>query len=177
MTQAYATGADFDGEPVGMARLTGPTHVELGTEMMIDWMPDIYTTRVSKPNDWIGLYRKGTCDDDSDINKDDVIHKCWLAWRWIQPGLASGRVSFTQEDYREGGEFEVRYFYGDSTGGQGYRCVTLGGVQGTYKRCLLSARATSATITVVAGSGDSAAAATPGLNEHYCDGGDGLCTW
>lgn len=161
------------------------------------------------------LWQVGECDDDSDLNLDSVVHKCWKAWRYVfdYPGQPSGQVltpppqppvctgflnawlsvmlrlclsglrlclrqvSFQIADYKAAGDYELRYFYGDSSGGQGYSCVTLGNVGETYKHCLLRARATSSVVSVViTGRGDMAQS-MPGLQEHYCDGGDGLCTW
>jgi len=176
MMRAYQTPSDFDDMP-GMARLTVPHSVEHGSNLVVQYVPDVYTTRATKPLDWIGLYRAGECDDDSQPNRDAVIHKCWLAWRSVQPGQHSGEVSFTVEDYKDAGKFEVRYFYGDSNGGQGYRCVLLGNVGQVYKHCLLRARATSDAVTVMMTGTSEAARAMPGLQEHYCDGANGLCTW
>jgi len=178
VTKTYLTQQDFE-DRLGMGRFTVPRFVELGTDMGVEWVSDIYTERVSQPGDWIGLYRAGECDDDSDVNFDSIIHKCWLAWQDVLPGGdRTGRVTFPVGDYKNAGDYELRYFYGDSNGGQGYTCLTLGNVGETYKHCLLRARATSDVVSVViSGSGDMARAGMPGLQEHYCDGADGLCTW
>lgn len=113
------------------------------------------------------------------MNFDSVIHMCWVAWQEALPGgERTGSVSFPVGDYKNAGDYELRYFYGDSNGGQGYTCLTLGNVGETYKHCLLRARATSEVVSVViTGSGETARAGLPGLHEHYCDGADGLCTW
>jgi len=179
--QVYQTPNDFETFDLpGVARLSVDRHVEHGTDMVVLWEADTYGLgRISTPDDWIGLYRVGECDDDSDLNLDNVIHKCWLAWRYVYqvPGFPTGQVSFTIDDYKAAGDYELRYFYGDSSGGQGYECVTLGDVGQTYKRCLLRARGTSSAVSVVLTGRSTFAQSVPGLQEHYCDGADGLCTW
>ena len=73
---------------------------------------------------------------------------------------------------------QVRYFYGDSSGGQGYQCISLGGVVEKHEVCYLRARAVSAIITVQVGDIQSEHQTVPGLVEHSCDPRSGmLCTW
>ena len=74
--------------------------------------------------------------------------------------------------YKSAGEYEIRYFYGDSTDGQGYRCITLGGTGATYKQCVLRARGVSGAIHVKQ---VPALTNTPGLVEKYCDGNQKVC--
>merc|ERR1719502_1538242 len=156
-------------------------NVEAGVEQQVSRaynVPDVFTaTRVSHKFDWIGLYYKGTCDDDSDFNHDSTIHQCYLAWKYVDEGLKTGQVSFPVQKYKLARDFEVRYFYGNSNGGHGYNCVTMGGVPDTYTRCTLRARATSNTVHVTQSGSSQASQALPGLNEHKCDGNQGLCTW
>jgi len=174
--KVYSTVNDFE-DPPGMGRLRVPPQVELGTNIDVEFTSDVYSARVTKDFDWIGLYRVGECDDDSDLNKDSVLHKCWLAWEYVPEGESTGLLAFSIQDYKIAGTYEARYFYGDSNGGQGYRCITLGNVGETYKHCLLRARATSNQVTVGTIGGTEASQSLPGLREHFCDAGNGLCTW
>merc|ERR1711907_316754 len=107
-------------------RLEVQSAVAVGADIVVTWHPDIYSDRVSHQYDWVGLYRKGDCaaEESSQLH---LLHKCYLAWKYTPAGLAYGETRFTWSQYQSTGEFEVRYFYGDTTDGQGFRCVTLGG--------------------------------------------------
>jgi len=92
--------------------------------------------------DWIGLYRKGSCEATgagpdyalshgySDplggtpthlrpLSGDDLNlherHKCFLHWQYIPYDEPSGRVIFDYNYIKDAGEYDVRYFYGAST--------------------------------------------------------------
>jgi hypothetical protein len=177
MSAVYNDPDDFTGSP-GMARVAVSQYVEMGAPIVVTWDADVYTaTRLSHKFDWIGLYYAGTCDDDSDANHDSVIHQCYVAWKYVDQGIKTGQLSFPVQDYKLARDFEVRYFYGNSNGGHGYSCVQMGGATDTYKRCTLRARATSSTAHVTQSGSSQASQTLPGLNEHKCDGNQGLCTW
>jgi len=108
--------------------------------------------------DWVGLYRAGTCK-----NQDNIIgqHQCHLAYRTIPRPTQdvrswSGEICFNLDEYREAGNYDIRYFYGgdpvidyncsspeyagteygcSSThfhwDGQGYICNTNAGISGS----------------------------------------------
>jgi hypothetical protein len=177
VTQSYATTADFVSEPRGVPRLEVNTAVSTGAEIVVRWFPDVYSNRVSHKYDWVGLYKKGDCAnaDADDRKRLTRIHKCYLAWQYTAAGLTHGENRFKFASYKTAGQFEVRYFYGDSTDGQGYRCVTLGGSGNTYKQCILRARQTSAVINVGSTGTATSMSSVPGLFEKYCDGSKTLC--
>jgi len=172
--KSYATAADFVNEPKGLPRLEVPSSVSVGSDIVVRWFPDIYSERVSHKYDWVGLYKKGECSEE-DGTPHHLLHKCHLAWKYTPGGFASGETRFTLAHYKGTGVYETRYFYGDSTDGQGYRCVTLGGITDTYKHCILSARQVSSSVTI----GDTGTVAgmssVPGLLEKVCDGSKKVC--
>merc|ERR1711871_762786 len=170
--QAYVTPVDFEDaggfdERTGRARIDAPRQVELGTDFVAQWVADVYSeSRVSHQQDWVGLYRAGECDDESDLNHDSVIHECYVAYKYVDvlgEGHRTGEVRFKVQDYKNAGQYELRYFFGDSNGGQGYTCVTLGNVGATYKHCILRARATSSIVNIVTSGTSEAASGLPGL--------------
>lgn len=61
-------------------------------------------------NDWIGLFHRGQCVDV--LNSQDK-HQCAVAWVYIPTFKASGQVTFQAEEYKNAGDYEARYFYGD----------------------------------------------------------------
>lgn len=174
LLKAYATTADFVSESKGQPRLEAIAAVALGADIVVKWHPDIYSHRLSHKADWIGLYKKGACTSE-DTTQLHLLHKCYIAWAYLPEGLEHGETKFTWKQYKTTGEYEARYFYGDSTDGQGLRCVTLGDTAETYTQCVLSARQISNTITV----GDTGTAASmtnvPGLLEKFCDGSKTVC--
>jgi hypothetical protein len=173
-TQAYTTVADFVSDPQGLPRLEASRMVTLGNNIVVTWYPDIYSDRTSHKYDWVGLYRKGDCDTNSGVSQG-LLHKCYLAWKLTGEGLSSGQVTFNWAQYQVVGEYEARYFYGDSTDGQGYRCVTLTGILDVTVTCVLRARQTSDTITVGNTLAASSLASVPGLVEKVCDGSKNVC--
>jgi len=82
-------------------------------------------------NDWIGLFVKGECDSTTAYNNQDR-HKCFKHWAYVPQGSSSGTISFQADQYKNAGDFEARYFYGDDPTipgtyawmGQGYVCNT-----------------------------------------------------
>jgi len=172
--KSYATVADFAGPAQGLPRLVVPQAVATGAEIAVTWYPDVYSERRSHKYDWVGLFRKGECSDEA-TTLSNRLHKCYLAWKYTTPNLLTGVSSFAWSTYKIAGEYEVRYFYGDSTDGQGYRCITLDGTSDTYKQCVLSARQTSSVIHVGDTGTVSSMSSVPGLVEKVCDGSKTLC--
>lgn len=172
--KSYATAADFAGPAKGVPRLEVPAAVSPGTDIVVTWYPDIYSDRLSHANDWLGLFRKGDCADET-TTQSNRLHKCYLGWKYTPKGLNRGETRFAFEHYKQHGDYEVRYFYGDSTDGQGYRCITLGGISDTFRQCVLSARQTSSVITVSPTGTASSMTGVPGLIEKACDGSKRTC--
>merc|ERR1712023_600413 len=83
-------------------------------------------------------------------SKHNFIHKCYLDKVDLTDEVESGVARFSVQKYRSVGDFEMRYFLGDSRNGQGYECRALReGVPDVYLHCVLRAAAISETITVV----------------------------
>lgn len=141
--------------------------VTFGHDIVVGWHANNKLSgRISKSHDWIGLYRRGDCEQ-TDYFADRVKgtsdrellgatkqptsqNQCFIAAIALPSGKQEGEVRFTNSQYKnQAGEYEVRYFFGDSTGGAGYVCR---GMQelgvGTYRICALEAKATSAVFQV-----------------------------
>lgn len=79
--------------------------------------------------DWIGLFKKGECANS--VNTQDK-NKCYVHWEYVPPGAKTGTVVFEAHHYKDAGEYEARYFYGDDPTipgtfdwlGQGFVCNT-----------------------------------------------------
>jgi hypothetical protein len=176
-TQSYSTRADFVNEPTGIPQLEVSQAVSVGADVVVKWIPDIHSDRVSHKFDWVGLYKKGDCASTSLDSPEArlLLHKCFVAWQYTAAGKRSGENRFSWASYKIAGAYEVRYFYGDSTDGQGYRCVTLGGTGDTYKQCILRARQSSATINIGNTGTTTSMSSVPGLLEKFCDGSKQVC--
>ena len=103
--------------------------------------------------DWIGLYKAGSCSQNGNMRTTDKDqNSCYLAYELVadtrRTGQSSGTVTFKFADVRwPAGDYEVRYFLGDSQQGNGVVCRDLGtGVGSTY--CALEAAASSVTFSV-----------------------------
>jgi len=170
-TQSYSTAADFVVD-AGTPRLElASSVVSLGEDVVVRWQPDVYSDRLSHERDWVGLFVKGDCANE-ETTAHNRLHKCYLASYYTTPGQSHGETRFSHSQYKEAGEYEVRYFYGDSTDGHGYRCVTLGGTGSTYTQCVLHAQSISAPIHIKQ---VAVLTNTPGLVEKYCDGNKKVC--
>jgi hypothetical protein len=125
--------------------LVVPDSVHLGVDIVVIWnSTDGQYTRDSVPGSWLGLYRKGECNDAS-----EWAHKCYLVAHELPSGETGGVVRFPQQEYKAAGEYEVRYFRGNSRSGQGQVCAGLrDSGTGTYLQCALQVAATSETIHV-----------------------------
>jgi hypothetical protein len=83
------------------------------------------------------------------VEKDQ--HECFVASQFIESGVSSGVVRFSQKDYKQGGLFDVRFFQGDSRNGQGRICKGLTNTASeTYVHCFLEAAVVSEPISVFA---------------------------
>jgi len=125
--------------------LVVPDSVHLGVDIVVLWnATDGQYADVSQEGSWLGLYRKGECSVASEWQ-----HKCYLVAYELPAGESGGVVRFSQQDYKNAGEYEIRYFRGNTRSGQGQVCAGLSGTgTGTYIQCAMSAAATSSTINV-----------------------------
>jgi len=83
------------------------------------------------------------------VTDDEWRHRCFKAYQFVPADTESGVVRFSQADYKNAGEYDVRYFVGDSRNGQGEICRGLAGVPGdTYISCMLDPKVTSSGIHV-----------------------------
>ena len=159
------------------AKLIVPDLVSLGNEIMITWYSDTASNRKSNELDWIGLYHKGACSEErpesrtipaAEINvaKPDLLHQCFIARVYVGRGFANGIVRFkylglsqynqrflSESDdsnmgYKSAGEYEARYFYGDSLDANGYKCGLQPGTLQPGFFCALRPKAISTSISV-----------------------------
>jgi len=134
--------------------------IAVGQDAVVHWSSDRgYAKSSSSYEDWIGLYRKGDCAEPewwadgteraAEVEVDPSgRHKCHLAVQYLEGGQTAGEARFRIE---QAGEYEARFFQGDSRHGQGYVCRRLPGTgASTYMHCVLEAAAVSSTITVTA---------------------------
>jgi len=126
-------------------QLTAPRTVILGQDIVINWQANIgLQDRLAPAGTWIGLFAKGDC-----TGLDEWRHQCYKAYQFVGAETESGTVRFSQADYKVGGEYDVRYFVGDSRNGQGEICRGLTGVPGdTYVACMLDPKVTSSPIHI-----------------------------
>jgi len=131
--------------PATTPQLTVPRTVMLGQDIVIHWQSNIgLQDRLSAPNTWIGLFSAGHCSSSTEWR-----HECYKSFQFIEKGVESGTVRFSQSDYKVAGEYDVRYFIGDSRNGQGEICKGLTGVEHeTYVQCLLDPAVTSSSIHI-----------------------------
>jgi hypothetical protein len=131
--------------PATQPKLTVPRTVLLGQDLIVHWDSNIdLQTRVTPSSTWIGLYGAGECNDDTEWR-----HKCYKAYQFLPVNEEKGVVRFSQADYKVGGDYDVRYFVGDSRNGQGEICKGLVGVEHeTYIQCMLTPAITSSSIHI-----------------------------
>jgi len=129
-------------------KMTVPQSALLGADISINWESTInLQTKNQEPNSWIGLFKNGTCNDNT-----EWAHECYVAYQFIEGGVSSGVVRFSQKDYKYGGSYDVRFFQGDSRNKQGRVCRGLSKHNSeTYVLCVLEAALISSPITVYAG--------------------------
>jgi hypothetical protein len=120
--------------------LSVPSAVLLGAPIPVDWTSNIgLTDKAAAANSWIGLFRAGECNAGSEWQ-----HQCYVASKAVGSlegeDALSGRVTFVFDEYKEAGEYDVRYFAGDTFNGQGHTCQGLqNSPHDTYVRCVLEA--------------------------------------
>lgn len=146
-------------------------NVVLGQDIVIGWKSSNgYDTRRSSDNDWIALYHKGHCpqvDYYNDRARKGLIeeevseeyrknaqqqNQCYLAQQALQKDVDGGEVRFSAHQYGDiVGEFEVRYFNGDSISTGGYVCRGLQqSTGGEVRICALESTVVSDVIKVEA---------------------------
>jgi len=157
-----------------------PRSALLGQDLVISWESTVnLQTRPQTQNSWIGLFKNGSCMGNHGVEwsalqnqrlkttientqatsestpppgyleKDQ--HECYVASQFIESGVSSGVVRFSQTDYKDGGLYDVRFFQGDSRNGQGRVCRGIPGIAtGTYVHCTLEAAAIHGPISVFA---------------------------
>lgn len=82
---------------------------------------------------------------------ESTQHECHISWQFIEGGVQSGVVRFSQKDYKNGGLYNIRFFQGDSRNVQGRICRGLTNVNDeTYVQCILEANLISEPIEVFA---------------------------
>jgi len=125
--------------------LTVPRTVMLGQDVVISWKANIgLQERVAPAGTWIGIYSAGDCTDGTEWR-----HTCYKAFQFVEANQESGTVRFSQSDYKVAGNFDVRYFEGDSRNAHGSLCKGLTGVPGeTYVSCMFEPAITSSQIHI-----------------------------
>lgn len=154
--------------------------VSVGEAAVLTWYSNRgYEANPASGSDWVGIYRKGDCaepewwQDSSEpyeakrrpVEEAQPMerHQCYLEMFNLPAGETSGQLRFKLE---VAGDYEARYFKGDSRHGQGYVCRRLPGTgANTYMHCVLEASAVSETISVTGGGGGmpTSFGSTPGL--------------
>jgi len=104
---------------LALPQLQAPNFINLGSSIVVHFkVSDGQDGRGQhSPRDWIGLYKKGSCEAEGphldDYNKH-YRHQCFLQVYNIPYDTPSGTVTFSYAEYGGvAGEFDVRYFYGD----------------------------------------------------------------
>merc|ERR1711871_455050 len=177
--------------------------VTMGQDIVVGWEANNKLDgRVSHSADWIGLYKKGECQqldlyDDkpkSSVDRHLLVktsetklsltqNQCFIASESLKEGHVRGEVRFTPEQYgNKVGDYEVRYFVGDSVSGNGYFCRGLQETgDATYRQCTLEAKVSSSTVSVRAAFADgsyqhmSAQDAVPQASEQKLPGLETFC--
>jgi len=129
-------------------QLTIPRTVLLGQDLVIHWSSNIQLQdQLSIPNSWIGLYGAGECTAHS--TEGTAPHECYKAFQFIETGVTSGTIIFSLADYKIAGEYDLRYFVGDTRNGQGRSCTGLTSVDHeTYVTCKLVPSVVSSSVHI-----------------------------
>lgn len=125
--------------------LTVPRTVMLGQDVVISWKANIgLQSRLAPPGTWVGLYSAGDCTEGTEWR-----HSCYKAFQFVEPGNEFGTVRFSQSDYKIAGNYDVRFFEGDSRNKHGSLCKGLTGVPSeTYVSCMFEPAITSSQIHI-----------------------------
>lgn len=154
--------------PATRPSLSTPRSIVLGQDIVVHWSSNIGLQTVDSVDEsWLGLYSKDACED---------THNCFIAFQNIHAREATGTVIFSQTDYKVSGQYEVRYFKGDTRNGQGVVCGGAAGVaHETYVACNLQAATQSETIEVLGQDveGVEELSYTPGLEAVFGNGNRG----
>lgn len=152
-------------------QLEAPHSVALGEDIVVYWKAGTaLRPRVSQRFDWVALYKAGECDQasplegaslpgDMRVNQAQAQllaqwqHTCFLAMEELGPHQEGGEVRFALGQYKMAGEYQVRYFAGESSGGSGMVCRSLRSLMGTravgnYVHCMLESVASSTVVHV-----------------------------
>jgi len=158
---------EFRPAPSTHPRLEVSDTVALGSDIVVKWTASNgLDGAVAAAGSWLGLYEKGSC-----LAYNVNIHKCHIAARNLPANTTSGEVRFSQSEYKEGGDFDVRYFSGDTRHGQGMVCRGLKRIQETYLQCALEVEAVSGGVFVDAEEATPLGADMPGLEATF-EGGE-----
>jgi hypothetical protein len=137
--------------------LTTPDTVALGSDIVVQWSAGNGLDGVGAPaGSWLGLYQSNAC-----ISTDIQRHKCYLAMRSLPTNVTSGEVRFSKQEYKLGGDYEVRYFMGNTRHGQGMVCRGMTEISETFLQCMLETARRSSAIFVDAD--EPTALAGPGI--------------
>lgn len=144
-----------------------PDTVALGSDIIVKWSAgnglDITD---APPGTWVGLYHSKSCTA-YNVN----MHKCHIAVRVIPANTTSGEVRFSQTEYKDAGDFDVRYFAGNTRHGQGVVCRGLKEIKETYLQCMLEPAAVSRVVFVDPEEPTALDSDMPGLEATF-DGGE-----
>lgn len=92
-----------------------PRSLLRGTDIVVSWESTVnLQTMLQSRNSWIGLYVEGSCMGGNDKHIQVNQHECYIASQFIESGVQSGVVRFSQADYKTAGKFNVRFFQGDT---------------------------------------------------------------
>jgi len=150
------------------------SQVGIGEDILVQWASNSGLEPTDGAHqDWIGIYRKGECSEPAWWSGDSLSpgsesapadrHHCHLQVFYLQQGLAQGELRFQMQ---EAGEYEVRFFQGNSRNGQGYVCRKLAGLESGdegFQHCVLEAAAVSEVVTVVGTAMPTMFGSIPGL--------------
>lgn len=148
--------------PLRLPTLNAASEIGLGDDIMVHWHSS--SLEGAHPLDWIGLYRKGTCEQPklqtapvagatADISMTSRLDQntCHLSSQSLPGSLEAGTIIFSYQDIKlPAGEYEVRYFLGDSTHEQGVTCRDMKDLPNglDYSYCAYEASAVSGTIHI-----------------------------
>lgn len=103
--------------PATHPSVSAPRSIILGQDIVVSWASNVElsTNRSSHPDSWLGLFVKDSCVD---------THDCYIAWQSISANDYTGTVIFSQSNYKNSGEYEVRYFKGSIHNGASQNSAT-----------------------------------------------------
>jgi len=157
--------------PVTKPTLQVDATVALGADIIVKWSAGTgLDNALAAPGSWVGLYRSKEC---SSFAVD--VHRCYLAQKEVLANTTHGTIHFNMDIYKEAGDYDVRYFTGDTRHGQGVVCRGLKEISETYLQCTLEESVISSVIFVDAEESiipDESANSMPGLEAVFETGED-----